>query len=267
MSYKLLKVSPFVEYKLRLTMQGVITLEDTLNKGIYTIINELACGMLSIETLMEILKQALMPYGYVKCDNDVYNIYDDLINEGFALSDIYTIMIIIFKHAGFFNNGSEENKENTETEQDTYPKEEGENPDPMDKCFTYSLRDRAIECGMSEKDFWNSTFGEITRYVKVYNQKYIEAKKTELKLAHFNADLICYSVGRLLSKEAEFPDICDMYPSLFKEELERREEYRKIKEQEDIKENLMNLIKAFKPKEKEENIIMEGEYLDNGEEQ
>lgn len=265
MSYKLLKVNPYSEYKLRLTMQGVITLEDTFKKGIYEIIGDLASGKTTFDFLLQILKQALMPYDYVKCDNDVYTIYDDLIDEGYTMADMYNLILLIFTHAGFFNNnGSEENEKENKTKNNTYPEEEGENPDPKDKCFIYSIRDRAMECGMPEKEFWNSTFGEVVRYIKAYNDNYINEKKNELKLAHFNADLICYSVARLLSKEAEFPDVLDMYPKLFEEELQQREVLRKIQQEEAVKENIIKLWKQCVPKEKKEENITEGE-MDNGE--
>lgn len=236
MSYIIFKVNMFKEYKLRLTMQNIITLEDTFNKDISTILVEISTGSVPLDMLLQILKQSMMSYGYVTCDNDIYNIYDEYLEEGNSIVDLYSIIVKIFKHAGFFDSEEYEDKENN----NTYPKEEGDNPIPMDKCFLY-LRDRAIECEMEEDKYWSSTYGEVFRYIVAYNKKITQNVKMDLRSSHLTADLVGYSVARLLDKEAKLPDITELYPELFEEEIKELE---KIKEREmlnKIKENLANL--------------------------
>ena len=249
MSYIVFKVNMCKEYKLRLTMQNIITLEDTFNKDIYTVISELATGTVPLDTLLQILKQSMMSYGYVLCDNDIYKVYDEYLEEGHNIIDLYNIIVKIFEHAGFFNNGSEEYEEKNNN---TYPKE-GENPIPTDKCFLY-LRDKAIECEMEEDKYWASTYGEVLRYIIAYNNKVMNDVKMSLRSAHLTADLVGYSVARLLDKEAKLPDITDLYPDLFKEE---RKELEKIREKErlnKLKENFANLTKICVVKDDENNI-------------
>lgn len=243
MSYLLFKVNMFKEYKLRLTMQNIITLEATLNKDIYSIMVDFISGSLPLESLLQILKQSMMAYDYVKCDNDVYNIYDEYLDEGHSMQDLYLIVFKIIEHAGFFDNKKSATDEpNTES---TYPKN-GDNPTSEDRCF-FDLRDKAIECEMDEDKFWNSTYGEVIRYIEAYSNKIKNDIKMSLRASHFTADLVGISVARLLDSEVKFPDITEMYPELYAEEIKELE---KIKEKErliKLKENFANLAKICVP--------------------
>ena len=79
MSYMLFKINEFKEYKLRLTMQNIITLEATFNKNFYASMADFISGSVNLEVLLQILKESMMAYGYVTCDNDVYKIYDEYV--------------------------------------------------------------------------------------------------------------------------------------------------------------------------------------------
>lgn len=271
MSYIIIKPSMSKELKLRLTTQSVITLQDTFNKDIVTIIEELASGHASLEVTHQIIKESLRPFYNINSDNDMYTLIDGLIREdGYTITDFYGIINRVFEHAGFFNNGSEED-DSYDNENNTYP-EEGVNPEPTDKCFIYCLRDRAIECGMDEDKFWRSTVGEVKRYIDSYNKKYVENFKQELMLAHLNADLMYLSIGRLFDKDAKYPELMDIYPELFKQELEQREIQREqeaiAKRQADVRENLFNILQhTLVHNKKEESKNEEGSEINNGEEQ
>lgn len=256
MSYITIKPSTDEEYKLRLTMQGVMTLENTFNKTLYTIISEVANGGASFEIIIQILKESFRTYGYVDTDKDIEIIMNRLVYQyNYGMQGIYDIITRVFEHAGYFNFSNNEVVDNYDNENNTYPEEEVEQPDSMDKCLIYSpkyLLPRAIECGMEESKFWNSTLGEVQRYIEAYNKKYTDNYKRDLVLCHLTADLVCYSVGRLLSEDAKYPDIYDMYPTLFGEEIEQREIIREQQEKDMIKTNLMNLFKNCVPKTAEE---------------
>lgn len=249
MSYIIFKVNMFKEYKLRLTMQNIITLEDTFNKDIYTILSEISTGNVTLDTLLQILKQSLMSYEYVSCDNDVYNIYDEYLEEGKSIVDLYNIIVKIFEHAGFFSEDSEECNIN---ENSTYPKE-GDNPIPKDKCFLY-FRDKAIECEMEEDKYWNSTYGEVLRYIIAYNNKIKSDIKMSLRSSHLTADLVGFSVARLLDKEAKLPSITELYPELFEEEIKELEKIKERDELNKLKENFANLAKVCVGKNDKKNI-------------
>ena len=249
MSYILLKLNSSEEYKLRLNMQSVITLESAFNKGIFDIINEVASGTADLELVCQIVKESLRPYGYAESDNDAYTIIDRFTRSGYSIYDFFSISIEIFRHAGFFDNGSEEGNNNENNENNTYP-EEGVNPDPTDKCFIYSIRDRSVECGMDENKFWNSTIGEVRRYIQAYSFRYKETFKQSLSIAHLAVDLMYVSISRILDPEkVKYPELYELSPELFTEELKQLEEIKKKQRQEEIKINLINVMKMCVPKE------------------
>lgn len=238
MSYILFKVNMFKEYKLRLTMQGIITLEATFNKDIYSIVRDFISGSVQLDVLLQILKQAMMTYNYVECDNDVYNIYDEYLEEGYSRQDLFMLIFKVLEHAGFFD--SKRAEENNEIDNDsTYPMKE-ENPTSMDRCF-FDLRDKAIECEMDEDKFWSSTYGEVIRYILAYNSKFRDKIKLSLRSAHLTADLVGFSVARLLDSDVKFPDITEMYPDLFEEEIKELEVIREKERLNKLKENFANL--------------------------
>lgn len=245
MSYILLKLNMFKEYKLRLTMQGVVTLESTINKDIYSIIMEFISGTVQLDVLLQILKQSMVTYGYVACDNDVYTFFDEYLEEGYSRQDLYLLIFKILEHAGFFEDN--DNKEQDESSNEgTYPKNEGDNPTSADRCF-FDLRDKAVECEMDEDKFWNSTYGEVVRYIIAYNNKVKNDIKMQLRAAHLTADLVGISVARLLDSNVQFPDITEMYPELYAEEIIELERIKQEQELERIKVNLMNLTKVCVP--------------------
>lgn len=243
MSYILLKLNMFKEYKLRLTMQGVITLESTINKDIYSIIMEFISGTAQLDVLLQILKQSMMAYGYVACDNDVYTIYDEYLEEGYTRQDLYLLIFNILEHAGFFEKNKEQNESSNEG---TYPKNEGDNPTSTDRCF-FDLRDKAVECEMDEDKFWNSTYGEVIRYIIAYNNKVRNDIKMQLRAAYLTADLVGVSVARLLDSNITFPDITEMYPELYAEEIVELEKIKEVQRLNKLKENFANLTKICVP--------------------
>ena len=121
-----------------------------------------------------------------------------------------------------------------------------DNPQSMDGCF-FGLRDKAIECEMDEDKFWNSTYGEVIRYIIAYNNKLKSDIKMSLRAAHLTADLVGVSVARLLDSDIKFPGITEMYPELFVEEAKELERLKEIERQNMLRENFANLAKICVP--------------------
>lgn len=244
MSYILFKVNMFKEYKLRLTMQNIVTLESTLNKDFYAIMADFISGSVHLEVLLQILKQSMMVYGYVTCDNDIYNLYDEYLEEGYTRQDLFMLIFDVLKHAGFFEDDKSNEKDDI-NDKSTHPLKE-DNPQSMDGCF-FGLRDKAIECEMDEDKFWNSTYGEVIRYIIAYNNKLKSDIKMSLRAAHLTADLVGVSVARLLDSDIKFPGITEMYPELFAEEAKELERLKEIERQNMLRENFANLAKICVP--------------------
>lgn len=97
----------------------------------------------------------------------------------------------------------------------------------------------SIDLGLSEFDFWEMTVAEIERFSKGA----IWRLKRQAQFDYSLADLIGVSVGRILSKDIEYPDIYEVYPELFDKEIS---EQRKQQEEEEIRQqNSLNNFLAF----------------------
>jgi hypothetical protein len=100
---------------------------------------------------------------------------------------------------------------------------------------------------MDEDKFWNSTYGEVVRYIIAYNNKLKSDIKMSLRAAHLTADLVGVSVARLLDSDIKFPGITEMYPELFVEEAKELERLKEIERQNMLRENFANLAKICVP--------------------
>lgn len=69
--------------------------------------------------------------------------------------------------------------------------------------------------GLTEFQFWDMTVAELNRYADSY-QRVQKKKAQERAFADYRlADLIGYSMARLYSNEAKYPEIYDVYPAIF----------------------------------------------------
>lgn len=80
---------------------------------------------------------------------------------------------------------------------------------------------------MKEHEFWEMTFAELDRAIDSYKRK---RKLEAQEKAHYDyilGDLIGRSLSRIYSSDARYPQIYDVYPSLFdKESIEEAQQQR-----------------------------------------
>lgn len=78
-----------------------------------------------------------------------------------------------------------------------------------------SWLESAMDCGMSEWQFWDMTLAEVDRAAESF--KRVQKRKAQEQAAadYRLADLIGYSIARLYSNEAKYPEIYDVYPAIF----------------------------------------------------
>lgn len=89
-------------YKLRLTTQGIISLERTLGYNPLQIFMGIDNDVLpKLSDLMSVLHQMIMPYEHGIRKDDVYDIFDAFIADGHTMWDLIPILIDVFKDAGF----------------------------------------------------------------------------------------------------------------------------------------------------------------------
>ena len=73
----------------------------------------------------------------------------------------------------------------------------------------------AINLGLEEEKFWEMTLVEVKRFTDGATWRL----KSQAQFDYMLANLIGVSVARVVSKEAEFPSIEKVYPTLFEEEI------------------------------------------------
>lgn len=89
--------------------------------------------------------------------------------------------------------------------------------------------ENALDAGITEKDFWDMTLGEVIRAIESRNRVLKIEAKERAAYDYALADLIGRSVARIHSSANKYPKISDVYPSLFDAaELEEQEQARKM---------------------------------------
>lgn len=104
----------------------------------------------------------------------------------------------------------------------------------------YILLQPAINLGLDEERFWEMTVAEIQRYTEGATWR----MKTKAQFDYMLANLIGISVARVVSKEAEYPSIEKVYPTLFTAEEVSKEE-QEVKEEEERITNSKNRFLEF----------------------
>lgn len=85
------------------------------------------------------------------------------------------------------------------------------------------MLDNALDWGLSEEQFWNMTIGELDRFLSSQRRQEKHRLKERATMDYTHALL----VGRAMqgsSEEHPFPELYEVYPRLFAEELRKREE-------------------------------------------
>lgn len=90
------------------------------------------------------------------------------------------------------------------------------------------MLNNALDYGISEHDFWNMTFAELDRLVasKKRMEKY-EAKE-KATYDYILAALIGRAFAAGMDSKATFPEIYEVYPSLFDNDRERQKQEQRI---------------------------------------
>lgn len=90
------------------------------------------------------------------------------------------------------------------------------------------MLDNALDCGISEADFWNMTLAELDRLVrsKERTEKYRLKEKASLDY------ILAMLIGRAISSNEEhpFPEIHEVYPELFYEDFAKMQEEKEAKQ-------------------------------------
>lgn len=91
------------------------------------------------------------------------------------------------------------------------------------------MLDNALDCGISEVEFWDMTIGELDRLIKS-KQRCDKNKAKEKAMFDYTLAIL---VGRAMSTDEQhpFPELYEAYPGVFVEEIE--ENQKTLQEQHD----------------------------------
>jgi hypothetical protein len=89
---------------------------------------------------------------------------------------------------------------------------------------------KCLEAGITEEFFWNSTYGEMLRYMKAYSNRLLRERQDRASFDYQLSNLIGISVSRLFSSDSQFPDLYEAYPTIFEKPSEAEESYAKAME-------------------------------------
>lgn len=94
--------------------------------------------------------------------------------------------------------------------------------------YIFKYLDNALDFGISEAEFWDMTLAELERLTK--SKLRVEKARAQEKATfdYILADLIGKSIGRMFSSSVTYPEISEVYPSLFeKEDMQEKKQEKK----------------------------------------
>lgn len=81
-------------------------------------------------------------------------------------------------------------------------------------------------CGIKPYEFWEYSLDEIKDLIEVYKKHQEEKTKETIMYNYSLANFIRIFIGSILSKDVEIPNIYELYPDIFKDELEKNRKER-----------------------------------------
>ena len=89
---------------------------------------------------------------------------------------------------------------------------------------------KALKIGISEKDFWEMTLGELQRLFEAKQEVYKARAREKAENNYILAGLIGINLSRVFNASIEIPPIEEVYPNLFDVEQIREEKQNKKQE-------------------------------------
>ena len=98
-------------YKLRLNTRNIVMLEKQLNCNPLTIFGTNGDTIPTITTMVSVLHASLQQYNHGITLNDAYDIFDDYLAEGNAMTDFIPVILDIYKASGIVPKDSQDEQE------------------------------------------------------------------------------------------------------------------------------------------------------------
>lgn len=86
------------------------------------------------------------------------------------------------------------------------------------------MLESALDIGIAEKDYWEMTVAEVSRAIESNNRRYKMELKARASMDYALASTIGIFISKALAQnETEIPPIEQIYPSLFEQEAEKKQ--------------------------------------------
>ena len=96
------------DYKLRLNTRNLVQLEKQLGCNPLSIFGE-GEELPTVTTMVQVLYASLVQYNHGISLNDAYDIFDDYLADGHAMTDFISVIIDIYKVSGLIKESTEKN--------------------------------------------------------------------------------------------------------------------------------------------------------------
>ena len=223
MLYSQLRIDDYHIYNLRLTLLDVVQLERLLGESP---LNILLKSEFNLEDLIMILFTALNWGENSYTIDDAYDIFDDYIDNVGDIGSFLLVLINLFTDMGFISEPADEEDNSADNESD----EVVVNEEITLEARFKDLLLKCLEAGITEEFFWNSTYGEMLRYMTAYSNRLLRERQDRASFDYQLSNLIGISVSRLFSSDGHFPDLYEAYPTIFEKPSEAEESYAKAME-------------------------------------
>jgi hypothetical protein len=219
MLYSQLKIDDYHIYDLRLSLIDVVQLERLLGESPLDILQKAAINSvygISLEDLVYILYVSLQGGETKYTIDDAYDIFDDYIENVGDIGSFLNTLIRLFIDMGFISGDDDYYDEVVDEDADN----ESNNEDVLEEDVSLETRFKrllvkCLEAGITEEFFWNSTYGEMLRFMKAYSNRLLRERQDKAFFDYQLSNLIGISVSRLFSSDSKFPEIHEAYPSIF----------------------------------------------------
>ena len=194
----------------RMTIRSILTLTELYGNPLQPLTNRIP----KLADLVFILSLCLAEYDL--CDDKIYDIVD-------TVDNLSELIVQLYIESGLIN--QDDTQEETVEQEDTNNESDNEQPLEVDiKQQIDELLEQCMSIGMSESDFYNSTFKQVKRYAESYNNREKAKMKEQAFFDYQLANMIGTSVARLFSNDVQYPRIEEVYPGIFDDNNTSQEE-------------------------------------------
>ena len=184
----------------RLTIRATLTLTELYGNPLQPLANRIP----KMSDLVFILSLCLAEYNL--SDDKIYDIID-------TVDNLPELILELYVESGLINQDDNKDKAHDDVQSDT-----ADNEQPLDvdvKQQIDELLEQCMSIGMTEKDFYGSTFKQVKRYAESYTTREKLKMQEQAFFDYQLANMIGTSVARLFSNDVQYPSIDEAYPGIF----------------------------------------------------